>query len=358
MGKKVILHSKPTLDKDDLNAVMAVLKSNHLEEGTDVIKLEDNFKHFFNISFASAVSSGFASIHLALKALDIVEGDEVIMPSYCCSAILNPVVLLGAIPIVVDIGKKSFNISVEEVNKKISSKTKAIIAPHIFGFPCKIDELQSLGIPIIEDCAQSLGGTYKGKKLGCFGTLSCFSFYSTKMICGGDGGLVATQNENLHKKIINYRYYGHKRLHKEIAFNYHLTNIPAALINSQLKKLNFFIERRKSIASLYDKYFSEVKDIEINFENKEDSIYYRYPVMLNKSFEIEKVKNEMLQRGIQCGYGVLDGLHELLGLDSNDFPNTSNNLKTILSLPIYPSLSDKDVQYIAVTLIDILKKKI
>jgi len=358
MGKKVIPHSKPTLDKDDFNAVMVVLKSNHLEEGLDVIKLEDNFRNFLNINFASAVSSGFASIHLALKALDIGKGDEIIIPSYCCSAILNPVLLLGATPIVVDVGKKSFNISVEEVNKKINSKTKAIIAPHIFGFPCKIDELQTLGIPIIEDCAQSLGGTYKGEKLGCFGTLSCFSFYSTKMICGGDGGLVATQDEDLYKKIINYRYYGHKRLHKEIAYNYHLTNMPASLINSQFKKLNFFIERRKNIASLYDKYFSDVENIEINFENKEDSIYYRYPVMLNKFFDIEKVKTEMLQRGIQCGYGVLDGLHELLELGHNDFPNTTNNLKTILSLPIYPSLSDKDVRYIAVTLINTLKKKI
>ncbi len=358
MGRKVILHSKPTLYKDDIDAVRNVLKSNHLEEGVNVAELEESFKAFLNINFSGAVSSGFAAIHLALKSLDIGIGDEVIIPSYCCSAILNPILLLGAIPIVVDIEALSFNISVSEVKKKKSSKTKAIIAPHIFGFPCKINELMDLGLPVIEDCAQSLGGTYDGKKMGTFGTISVFSFYSTKMICGGDGGMIATNSETLFNKILDYRYYGHKRLHKKIAYNYHLTNIPAALINSQLRKIQYFVDRRKEIASLYDKFFYEIDEIEVIFENKQYSCYYRYPVLLKEMIDKENVKRKMLEYGIHCGYGVLDGIHELLELNNNDFPNTTNYLKNILSLPIYPSLSNKDVLYISKTLINILKNKI
>jgi dTDP-4-amino-4,6-dideoxygalactose transaminase len=206
----MIPHSKPTLDKQDIEAVISVLESNHLEEGDNVKELENHFQNYLSINFASAVSSGFASIHLALKALNIKPGDEVILPSYCCAAVLNPVLLIGAIPVVVDIEPESFNISVEEVFSTITPKTKAIIAPHIFGFPCKIDELILTGIPVIEDCAQSIGGVYKGKKTGTFGTLSTFSFYATKMICGGDGGLITTQNEDIYNKILDFRYYGHK----------------------------------------------------------------------------------------------------------------------------------------------------
>lgn len=355
MGRIMILHSKPTLDKQDIEAVVSVLESNHLEEGDHVKELENHFQNYLNINFASAVSTGFASIHLALKALDIKSGDEVILPSYCCAAILNPVLLLGASPVIVDIEPNSFNISVEEVKLNITSKTKAIIAPHIFGFPCKIDELTASGVPVIEDCAQSLGGEYKGKKTGTFGTLSAFSFYATKMICGGDGGLIATQNEELYNRILDFRYYGHKKLHKHVAYNYHLTNLPAALINSQLSKLNFFIERRKQIASVYDECFSNCSNMNIDFENKQDSCFYRYPVMINSN--VDDMISKMKEKGIGCGYGVLDGLHQLLELDVKKYPNTDQNLNSIISLPIYPSLTDDEACYVAETLIKLLNCK-
>lgn len=353
MGRIMILHSKPTIDKDDISAVVSVLESNHLEEGDNVKELENHFKSYLNINFASSVSTGFAAIHLALKALDVKPGDEVIMPSYCCAAVLNPVLLLGAIPVIVDIDKSSFNISVEEVFSTITPRTKAIIAPHIFGFPCKIDELIATRVPIIEDCAQSLGGFYKGRKMGTFGTLSAFSFYATKMICGGDGGLISTQNLDLYNRILDYRYYGHKKLHKHVAYNYHLTNLPAALINTQLIKLDSFIKRRKQIAELYDEIFSHLDNIKIDFENKQDSCYYRYPVTISSN--VDDVKLKMNESGIQCGYGVLDGLHQILELDKTKYPNTEQKLKTVLSLPIYPSLTDNEACYVAETLIKLLK---
>jgi perosamine synthetase len=346
-------HSKPTIGQEEIDAVNAVLLSLHLEDGEYVNTLEKAFKNYFSRNFAVAVSNGFAAIHLSLVALNIKSGDEVIIPSYTCAALLNPVLLLNAKPVIVDVSPNSFNIDVKGLRNKISKRTKAIIVPHTFGYPANIDDILTLGIPVIEDCAQAIGGIYKNKFLGQFGTLSIFSFYASKMICSGDGGMIITDDEKIYKKIINYKYYGHKKLHKYVAYNYHLTNLPAALALVQLKKVVSFIERRKHIAIKYDKLLSAHNKINIDFENKVQACYYRYPIRLSMNIEI--VKYRMLQKGIQCGYGVLEGMHQILELDPANYKNTENNLNTILSLPIYPSLKDTDVQYISEKLIKIVE---
>ena len=350
---RLILHSKPTIEESDELAVIDILRSAHLEAGEKVAELENWFSKTYNVKYACAVSTGFAAIHLSLMALSINKGDEVIIPSYSCAALLNPVKLLGATPVVVDVGLNSFNISVDEITKKITKKTKAIIVPHIFGFPAQIDAICKLGIPIIEDCAQAVGGTYKEKTLGRFGDLSIFSFYASKMITSGDGGMIITDNPAYYKIIENYRYYGHKKLHRFDAYNYHLTNLPAALAASQMSRIDLFISKRKEIAKLYDHHFSGIDRIHINFEQRKDSCFYRYPVQINMDIEIVKLK--MLEKGIQCGYGVLDGMHQVLRLPAGDYPNTEKLLKSVLSLPIYPTLTNKEVFYIADTLIDIIK---
>lgn len=354
MGRSLILHSRPTIDSDDIASVTKVLQSNHLEDGKIVIELEKFVSKYFYKNYAIAVSTGFAAIHLSLIALGIKKGDDVIIPSYSCSALLNPIKLLGGNPVIVDINKNSFNISLCEVKMLLTKKTKAIIIPHIFGFPAKIDKLNLLNIPIIEDCAQALGGHYKNQLLGTIGELGIYSFYASKMICAGDGGMIITGNSEFNKTIRNYRYYGHKRMHPYVAYNYHLTNLPSALALSQLKKIDAFISQRKKIAAIYDNAFHNEAGIFIDFENKKDSCYYRYPVRLN--IDIEYVKSKMAEKGIQCGYGVLEGLHQLENLKSNRFPNTEYNLKTILSLPIYPTLTKDKAVYIAENLIDIINR--
>ena len=352
MKIKQILHSMSSIGSEEINAVLAVLKSGHLEDGSDVRDLELFGSTYFEKKYCSAVSSGFAAIHLSLIALGISSGDEVILPSYVCSALLNPILMLGATPVIADIGENSFNISVQEVENKITSKTKAIIVPHIFGFPARIDEIVAMGIPVIEDCAQSIGVNYKGKKLGTFGTLGIFSFYAGKMISGGDGGMIITDDIILNKAIKDFRYYGHKKMHNYLAFNYHMTNLPAALVLVQLKRIGTLLNRRNEIARIYESFFKNESRIGIDFENKEVSGYYRYPVRLDCNIEI--VKSLMQEQSINCGYGVLEGMHQLLSLETSKFPNTEKNLKTIISLPIYPTLKDTEVQYIAETLIKII----
>ena len=148
-----ILHSGPTITQEDINAVTQVLQSKHLEDGMMVEQFEDKMKNLIGRQYAVATTNGFSAIHLTLIALQVKEHDEVIIPSYTCPALLNPVLLLGAKPVFADIEKGSFNISYQTIKDKITPKTKAIIVPHTFGFPADIREIQSLGVPVIEDCA-------------------------------------------------------------------------------------------------------------------------------------------------------------------------------------------------------------
>lgn len=258
---------------------------------------------------------------MALVSLNIGEDDEVIIQSNSCPALSNTVLLQNAKPVIVDIEENSFNISLEEIKNNISPKTKAIIVPHIFGFPARIDEIVKLGIPVIEDCAQSIGGTYKGKNLGTFSDFSMFSFYASKVITAGDAGIIATNDETAYQAMINVRYYGHKRNHKITTFNYHTTNINAALALSQLNQLHGFVEKRKRIANLYDSLFADNKKIKIVFFNKEEAMYYRYPIQVNSPANL---KEKLKSKGVFTGFGVSEGLHRLYNLRA--FNNTDFRL--------------------------------
>ena len=350
----MILHSKTTIDQSDIESVSRVLMSGHLEEGTEVLNLERVFCSRLHRKYAVAVSSGFASILLSLKALGVSSGDEIIIPSYTCQALLNPIRLLGAKPVLADVEENSFNISYDSTVHLVSNRTKAIILPHTFGFPAKIDLIKELGIPIIEDCAQSLGGSYLNEPLGSFGDLAVFSFYATKMISAGDGGLIVTDNEEYFKVLLDYRYYGHRKGCGTVAYNFHLTNMPAALALSQLKRLDLFVQKRKELALLYDSLLLNVAGVSVSFDNKDSSCYYRYPIRVSDAASTIRLMGE---RGIGCGYGVLDGMHQLLNLDRKDFAHTERNLKTIVSIPLYPLLTEEEVFQVVDSLKQVIRVK-
>lgn len=350
-ARGMILHSRPTIDQSDIESVSRVLLSGHLEDGSEVLDLERRFCSMLHRKYAVAVSTGFASILLSLKALGVSSGDEVIIPSYTCQALLNPIRLLGAVPVLADVEEDSFNVSFDSAAHLVTNRTKAMILPHTFGFPAKIDVMKDLGVPIIEDCAQSLGGSYLNQPLGSFGDLAVFSFYATKMISAGDGGMIVTDNEEYYQVLLDYRYYGHRKGCNTVAYNFHLTNLPAALALSQLKRLDLFVQKRKELASLYDSLLRYVAGVSVSFDNKDSSCYYRYPVRVSDAASTIIL---MREHGICCGYGVLDGMHQLLGLNRECFPHTERNLKTIVSIPLYPLLTIEE----AYQVVDTLKKVI
>jgi dTDP-4-amino-4,6-dideoxygalactose transaminase len=283
-----ISHSSPCISKKDIKNVLTILKSKHLDDGDEVVKLENSFKKYFHKKYSVAVNTGFASIHLSLIALNIKEGDEVIIPSYSCPALLNPILIQKATPVIIDSQKDGFNISFKEVNKRITNKTKAIILPYMFGFPTNINKIMSLGVPVIEDCTLSLGGKYKGKLLGTFSDTMICSFYATKVITAGDAGILLTNNKTMYESAINHRYYGHKKQHKYLAYNYHTTNLPASLVYSQFTQLGKFIKKRRKIASIYDKCFTDISEININFKNKKESIFYQYLIEIKDRDKLKK----------------------------------------------------------------------
>jgi perosamine synthetase len=188
------------------------------------------------IHSAVTVSSGTTALHLALAALPIHPGDEVIIPSFVCTALLNAIRLTGATPVLADCDETHFNLSVTDVKKRLSSRTKALIVPHLFGQAADLNELLAIGLPVIEDCAQSLGSRYEGKMTESFGTLAVFSFYATKFLATGEGGMVASSDAGLMEHIRDLRYYDEKD-DDRIRFNCKMTDMHAALGRSQLRRL-------------------------------------------------------------------------------------------------------------------------
>lgn len=347
----MILHSSPTLENGDFQAVLETLKSKHISQGVKVEEFENKFSKFIGAKGGVATSSGTAALHLALLALNVGEKDEVILPSYVCNALLNAVSYTRAISKIVDINKNDFNINISAVAANINSKTKAIIVPHMFGLSADIEGLLDFGIPIIEDCAQSLGSYYRNKLTGSFGTLSIFSFYATKMMTTGEGGMVLTNSTEHITTIKDLRDYGGKRSYR-IRYNYKMTDFQAALGISQLSKLHDFIKRRKGIASFYNKEFSNYDIIRPHIPKDREHIYYRYVIRTKNN--PDELRAKLMEKGIVCGYGVLQPLHHLLGLNVKNFPCTEEVCNSAISIPIYPSLKDYESEMIVSALKDVL----
>jgi len=351
---KSIPHSKPTLGKEEELEVVKTIRSAQIAQGERVAVFERMMAGYIGTKYAVAVSSGIAALHLSLIALGVKEDDEVILPSYTCDALLNAVLYCHACPKIVDVEYDTGNISPGEIKKNITSKTKAIIVPHSMGFPAKIDQIVGLGIPVIEDCAVSIGSEYKNRKVGTYGAIAVCSFYTTKMLTTGEGGMIFTDNENTLSLTRELRdYTGH--LEFRVRYNYKMTDIAAAMGIVQLGKLNDFIKKRHILADLYTTLLKKQSSLILpNYDAETiNPVFYRYIVKL-PNYDIELVRYKMKEKGIVCGKGVLQPLHKLLGLPEEKFPVSKRLAHDVISLPLYPSLNEEDIQYIVNEFIDIL----
>jgi len=278
---------------------------------------------------------------LALLALNIKEKDEVIIPSFVCSAVLNAVNFTGATPVIVDIEPLTYNISVDAVRRAITKKTKAIIVPHMFGCPAELDKLSEGDIPIIEDCAQAVGATYKGQQAGSLGFLSVFSFYATKVMACGEGGMALSDSEDMISKIKDLREYDNKDNYL-LRYNYKMTDIQASLGLSQLSSLERFITRRKEIAS---RYFQEFKNCDFSlpiWKEGKEHIYYRFVIKTND--DVSDYLEKFQQKGVMCRRPVYKPLHIYLNLPG--FPQATEAWQKAISIPLYPSLTEEEIEKI------------
>jgi len=346
----IIPHSRPTISQDDVKAVEKVLSSGMIAQGEKVAEFEKAIAIFAGKKHGVAVSSGTAALHLALRALTVGSRREVILPSYVCSSPYLAVLHAAGLPKVVDVDLTDFNICASTAKNKITSKTSAIIVPHMFGNPADLDELIRLGVPVVEDCAQSLGALFKGKPVGSFGDLSAFSFYATKMITTGEGGMVLTDDSELCERVLDLRDYDKKGL-EAVRYNYKMTDFQAALGLSQLARLQGFIERRLQIAKVYDEAFADCGVTLPQRSQDKLSVYYRYVVLVARLLQVRKKLKEL---GVICERPVFVPLH----LETGDClcRNADRVFAHALSIPLYPGLTDQEVRFVTRTVRKILRE--
>lgn len=246
--------AKPIITDEEIEAVTEVLKSGMLAQGKKVEQFQKEFAQYTQSKYGVATSSGTTALHTALVAADIGPGDEVITTPFTFAATANSVLYSGAKPVFADIDPKTFNLDAASVEEKITDKTKAILPVHLYGQPADMDAIcevaQKHDLKIIEDAAQAHGAVYKGKKIGSIGDLGCFSFYPTKNITTGEGGMVTTNNEELAEKAGMVRAHGESQRyeHEILGYNYRMTDIAASIGLTQLKHIDEFNAKRNENA--------------------------------------------------------------------------------------------------------------
>ena len=309
--KKIIPVSKPIVTESDAKKVYNVIKSGWISSaGPDINLFENNLSKFVNRKYACAVSNGTAALEIAVKSLGLSKNDEVIMPSFTIISNAIAIIKNFAKPVLIDSDLVTWNIDVHKIEKKITKKTKAIMLPHIYGFPCDMDKILKIckkyNLYLIEDAAEMLGQKYKKRQCGSFGDISTFSFYANKHITTGEGGMVLTNNKNLYKKIKDLKNLNFGKInrfnHTDISWNYRLTNMQAALGVSQLKRINQIIKKKRFIGDYYYNNFKSNENILI--QPKElpyaKNIYWVYGIVLKKNslkYKIE-IQKKLLEHGI------------------------------------------------------------
>lgn len=300
---KFISVSEPNIGKKEVSYVLKAVKSSWVSSlGRFVEKFEKNFSKYCQRKYGASVSNGTVALHLALLSLDISENDEVIMPNFTFAAVANSIIYVGAKPVLIDIDKETWNIDPKKIEEKITNKTKAIIMVHTYGNPCDVDDIlriaKKYNLFVIEDAAEAHGAEYKGKKVGSFGDISCFSFYGNKTITTGEGGICLTNNKSLHEKIIKLRDHGmskeKKYWHEVVGYNYRITNPQAALGCAQLEKLEKFIKIKIKNAQLYMKFLKDVSWVILPKEKgKVKNTYWMFSILIKnkkRDYVIEELK--------------------------------------------------------------------
>lgn len=333
-------------------AISETLESGWYILGQQSKFFENEFAAYIGTDFAIGVGSGTEALHVALKACDVGQGHEVITVSHTAVATVSAIELCGATPVLADVESDYFTIDPSKIEKLITTKTKAIIAVHLYGQPANLDAITTIakkyGLYLIEDCAQCHGSTFHGKRLGSYGDLSCFSFYPTKNLGAiGDGGAIVTNNPSLAEKVRLLREYGWaERYVSHISgWNSRLDEVQAAVLRVKLKHLDKDNQRRVAIAQVYHE---RLKDTGVTLPETRNDATHVYHLYVVRSKERDRLKNFLSEKGVGTGIHYPVPIHlqkaykgHFQGGDA--LPVTEQLAGEILSLPMYPELSEDDV---------------
>lgn len=302
----MILVNEPLLNGNEKKYLNECIDTGWISsEGPFVRKFENEMANYVGRKYATACANGSAAIDIAVKSLKLAKNDEVIMPSFTIISCAQSLVTQGIKPVLVDSDFKTFNMNVKEIESKITPKTKAIMIVHIFGLTVDVDAVLILAkkynLRVIEDAAQAIGQEYKGQKCGSFGDVSIFSFYPNKQVTTGEGGMVLTNDKNLDdraKSLRNLCFSTNRFIHKELGWNYRMTNMQAALGVAQMERINEIVEKKRYIGNTYNKLLKDIKEVNLPVVRTDycENIYWVYAITLNDDYH-KTVEEVMFKLG-------------------------------------------------------------
>ena len=366
---------EPWITDNDKKNVIKSLNQRWLTNGPFLSKFENKFQNYINSKYALGVGSATHALHLSNRALGIGPGDEVIVPTFTFAATANSVLYCGATVVLADIDPSTFNISLKSIKNLITKKTKAIIPVHYGGQSCDMDEIMSIAkknkLKVIEDCAHSLGSKFNNSFCGTMGDVGCFSFYPTKIITTGEGGMITTNKNNLLKKFKQLRSQGmditpnqREKLIQwkydvvDLGYNYRLDEIRSSLGLSQLNRINNINKLRIKIADKYNKLLKNIKGISLPvIKSNRNHIFHLYSIKIEKEYNL--TRNELFKKLYNKNIGTSVQYYPLHLMSYNknkynnlDFPVANKIKNQILCLPIFPTMTQKQIQYVASNLVN------
>lgn len=363
---------KPYFDNNEVKAVLKVLKSGKLSRSKKTRNFEKNFAKYVNKKYAIAVNSGTSGLHLAVKALGLKEGDEVITTPFSFIASSNVLLYERIKPIFADIDQDTFNLDPKEVIKKINSKTKAILIVHIFGYPCYPEEYKKISkkynLPIIEDACEALGRPETNFQVNTIGDLTVYGFYENKQLTsGGEGGIIVTNNKKLAEFCFSARDQGRSNEknwleHVIVGYNYRMTELQAAFGNAQLQKLDNLLNQRTKLAKQYSLLLKGVPDIKLPYEDKNTKrSWFTYFLTFSNSKLCLEIRTELKKNKIAF-HRYFPEIHlfpayRSLGYKAGDFPICEKISNATIALPFYIGLQEKSIEHISKIIIGIVKGK-
>ena len=368
----MIPYGKQTIEQDDIQAVVDVLQSDFLTTGPKIAEFEQTVADYVGVKYAVAISNGTSALHAACFAAGIGPGDEVITTPLTFAASANCVLYCGGTPVFADVDPKTYNIDPEDIRRKITDRTKAIIAVHLAGQPCDMDAIHSIarehGLIVIEDGAHALGSVYKGKKVGSLSDMTTFSFHPVKPITTGEGGMIVTDNEDFYKKMILFRSHGITRDDSmmtrndgpwfyqqfDLGYNYRITDIQCALGCSQMKKLDRFLARRKEIVARYNEAFADCDNIITPYQLSDTESGWHLYIVQVKNCDRKQVFENMREKGIGVNVHYIPvymhPYYQEHGYENVHCANAEEIYSHIISLPLYPGLTSEQQDYVIDTL--------
>ncbi len=376
MNNVLIPYSRHSISEEDIAAVVEVLRSDWLTTGPTIAEFEQKVAAFVGAQEGVAVSNGTAALHCAMFAAGIGPGDEVIVPPLTFAATANCILYMGGKPVFADIEPDTLLLDPSEAEKKVTDKTKAILAVDYAGQPCDYDALRAItdrhGLLLIADSCHSLGARYKDRKVGSLADLTCFSFHPVKHITTGEGGMVVTNHSEFAERMRRFRNHGITNDHRQrselctwyyemtdLGFNYRITDFQCALGISQLKKQPAWIEKRREIARQYDTFFSSIEGIEpVSVRPDSWHAYHLYPIQLNLP-KAKMDRNQLYQSMRSAGIGV--NVHYIpvhlhpyyqhhFHTQKGDFPVSEQAYQRLLSIPIFPAMNNANIDSICETI--------